>query len=600
MWSLASLRVHGFSRTLQRRRDAEGGDEAADAALAERARRLVLRAPRPRSRRSSPTPLPCLDALRADYRLGLLSNGSRLPEKVGLAGYFESVVFAQDHRVAKPDKGIFEVVERALAVPGPRPACWWATIHSTTWQARNGPAGSRCGSTATARRAPRRGARTVVRCSTSCRECPTRLRHDAAPDAGAGAAVSLRRVSVGLTGLAQRVRMTTPALAPRPTVCASAVRAPSTWRGPHSPSELADELDHLAERRGAEWLTLGEQSAARVDREAAAEGGGARVEECRRAAGLAEAELLARQQLAGGVGVLALDHVEVARDRSPPPRRPRWRPGCVGAGTASSASPDSGVDSLRTEPGTCERRTAAASVTGVAVGGRVGVAGWSARRSTTAAAPSFGRAQHEEVQRLAHHPRGRGPRRPMSPSGTSRRGSSAPWRRFLTTTRARWSLVTPDRQHQPLRPQGEEGRRCGKASLLLPGLEERRADDALGHFLGAEDEDGVVLPGPDGRRSQHERGTAAGAACLHVDDGHSGHAQPAQHLVARGHPAVRRPAERGLEPALADPRLTKRGTDGHHAQVGGRDAVEPSEGVQARPRQPRPRSRRSRPERRRR
>ena len=60
--------------------------------------------------------MPCLDALRARYRLGLLSNGSRLPEKVGLAHYFESVVFAQDHRVAKPDKGIFEVVERQLGV----------------------------------------------------------------------------------------------------------------------------------------------------------------------------------------------------------------------------------------------------------------------------------------------------------------------------------------------------------------------------------------------------------------------------------------------------------------------------------------------------
>ena len=60
--------------------------------------------------------VPCLDALSAHYRLGLLSNGSRLPEKVGLGRYFESVVFAQDHRVAKPDKGIFEVVERELDV----------------------------------------------------------------------------------------------------------------------------------------------------------------------------------------------------------------------------------------------------------------------------------------------------------------------------------------------------------------------------------------------------------------------------------------------------------------------------------------------------
>jgi putative hydrolase of the HAD superfamily len=45
-----------------------------------------------------------------------LSNGSRLPETVGLAGDFEAVMFAQDHLVAKPDKGSFEVVERELSV----------------------------------------------------------------------------------------------------------------------------------------------------------------------------------------------------------------------------------------------------------------------------------------------------------------------------------------------------------------------------------------------------------------------------------------------------------------------------------------------------
>ena len=34
VWSLAELRVHGFARTLARRRAAEGGDEAADDGLA--------------------------------------------------------------------------------------------------------------------------------------------------------------------------------------------------------------------------------------------------------------------------------------------------------------------------------------------------------------------------------------------------------------------------------------------------------------------------------------------------------------------------------------------------------------------------------------
>jgi FMN hydrolase / 5-amino-6-(5-phospho-D-ribitylamino)uracil phosphatase len=115
VWSLAELRVHGFARTLQRQREVEGGDEAADDPLA-RVLGASYFAHRDRDPALFPDTRPGLDALRADYRLGLLSNGSRLPETVGLAGYFESVVFAQDHRVAKPDKGIFEVVERQLGV----------------------------------------------------------------------------------------------------------------------------------------------------------------------------------------------------------------------------------------------------------------------------------------------------------------------------------------------------------------------------------------------------------------------------------------------------------------------------------------------------
>jgi putative hydrolase of the HAD superfamily len=115
VWSLAELRVLGFGRTLQRQRDAQGGDEVDDDALAAELSALYFRE-RDRDAALFPDTIPALDVLRADYRLGLLSNGSRLPETVGLASYFESVVFAQDHRVAKPDKGIFEVVERELAV----------------------------------------------------------------------------------------------------------------------------------------------------------------------------------------------------------------------------------------------------------------------------------------------------------------------------------------------------------------------------------------------------------------------------------------------------------------------------------------------------
>jgi FMN hydrolase / 5-amino-6-(5-phospho-D-ribitylamino)uracil phosphatase len=120
VWSLAELRVLGFGRTLARRRDVEGGDEGADDVLARELGQSYF-THRDREPALFSDTIPALDALRDDYRLGLLSNGSRLPETVGLAGYFDSVVFAQDHRVAKPDKGIFEVAERELGV-GPE-AC---------------------------------------------------------------------------------------------------------------------------------------------------------------------------------------------------------------------------------------------------------------------------------------------------------------------------------------------------------------------------------------------------------------------------------------------------------------------------------------------
>jgi putative hydrolase of the HAD superfamily len=114
-YNLARLRVLGFARTLRRLRAAEGGDDGADEALTLELSDSYF-GHRDRDPALFPDTVPCLDALRAHYRLGLLSNGSRLPEKVGLDGYFESVVFAQDHRVAKPDKAIFEIVENQLGL----------------------------------------------------------------------------------------------------------------------------------------------------------------------------------------------------------------------------------------------------------------------------------------------------------------------------------------------------------------------------------------------------------------------------------------------------------------------------------------------------
>jgi putative hydrolase of the HAD superfamily len=124
-YNLARLRVLGFARTLARLRESERADGAAgwtddedeDQALAAELGASYF-AYRDRDPALFDDTLPCLRMLRdlGHFRLGLLSNGSRLPETVGLAGYFDAVVFAQDHRIAKPDKGIFEIVERELSV----------------------------------------------------------------------------------------------------------------------------------------------------------------------------------------------------------------------------------------------------------------------------------------------------------------------------------------------------------------------------------------------------------------------------------------------------------------------------------------------------
>ncbi len=115
-YNLARLRRLGFGRSLQRlRRDGSGWTEAEDAALAEHLTSSYFRY-RDRDPALFHDTVACLETLRGEYRIGLLSNGSRLPETVGLGGMFEAVVFAQDHQVAKPDRAIFEVVERLLAV----------------------------------------------------------------------------------------------------------------------------------------------------------------------------------------------------------------------------------------------------------------------------------------------------------------------------------------------------------------------------------------------------------------------------------------------------------------------------------------------------
>jgi putative hydrolase of the HAD superfamily len=115
-YNLARLRRYGFARTIERL-SADGSDrsEADNQRLAEQ-----LTASYFHHRDQEPAlfedTLTGLDALRSDYRLGLLSNGSRLPDTIGLGGYFEAIVFAQDHRVTKPDPEIFTIAREALRV----------------------------------------------------------------------------------------------------------------------------------------------------------------------------------------------------------------------------------------------------------------------------------------------------------------------------------------------------------------------------------------------------------------------------------------------------------------------------------------------------
>jgi putative hydrolase of the HAD superfamily len=112
-FNLARLRQLGFARTLARFTRGEGWSESENIELADTLSASYF-AHRDRDPALFDDTVPGLDALAGRTRLGLLSNGSRLPETVGLGRYFEVVVFAQDHRVAKPDRGIFEVAERQL------------------------------------------------------------------------------------------------------------------------------------------------------------------------------------------------------------------------------------------------------------------------------------------------------------------------------------------------------------------------------------------------------------------------------------------------------------------------------------------------------
>jgi HAD superfamily hydrolase (TIGR01549 family) len=114
-YDLARLRQLGFARTIERLSPYGHWTAAENETLIEE-----LTASYFRHRDSDPAlfedTLPGLEALKTHYRLGLLSNGSRLPQDVGLDGYFETIVFAQDHRVNKPDPELFTIARNFLQV----------------------------------------------------------------------------------------------------------------------------------------------------------------------------------------------------------------------------------------------------------------------------------------------------------------------------------------------------------------------------------------------------------------------------------------------------------------------------------------------------
>jgi putative hydrolase of the HAD superfamily len=53
--------------------------------------------------------LPTFNKLQKKYTLGLLSNGNSYPDRCGLEGMFQFVVFSQDYGVEKPDPKLFNI-----------------------------------------------------------------------------------------------------------------------------------------------------------------------------------------------------------------------------------------------------------------------------------------------------------------------------------------------------------------------------------------------------------------------------------------------------------------------------------------------------------
>lgn len=129
--NLEAVRCAAFQRTLEHLGMA--GDE-----LAAHLNALYLRH-RFEDMRLYDDVLPALDALQGRYRLGLLSNGNSYPERCGLAGRFQFVVFSQDHGVEKPDSRLFQVALQQAGCLG------WELLHVGDSLVNDVEGAKRCG-----------------------------------------------------------------------------------------------------------------------------------------------------------------------------------------------------------------------------------------------------------------------------------------------------------------------------------------------------------------------------------------------------------------------------------------------------------------------
>ena len=106
IWNLEEIRLRAFERTLEHVgcRDKEFAAHL----------NAVYRKHRFEDVELYQDVIPTFDILAPNFKLGLLSNGNTYPERCGLEGYFDFVVFSQDVQIEKPDRKIFEITaERA-------------------------------------------------------------------------------------------------------------------------------------------------------------------------------------------------------------------------------------------------------------------------------------------------------------------------------------------------------------------------------------------------------------------------------------------------------------------------------------------------------